>query len=102
MESTAFKQPAAEDDGVDAEVLYPTPRLSGAIIANQDAEYHVAMVRAYNDWLSEMVGYAPERLCGVALLPNRGVEEAVAEVASATGLPRREVYARALEIKAGG
>ena len=32
-------------DGVDAEVLYPTPRLSQAIIANPDAEYHVAMVR---------------------------------------------------------
>ncbi|HEV2368551.1 MAG TPA: hypothetical protein VGR90_01670, partial [Acidimicrobiales bacterium] len=39
-------------DGVDAEVLYPTPRLSNAIVANRDPEYHLAMVRAYNDWLS--------------------------------------------------
>jgi predicted TIM-barrel fold metal-dependent hydrolase len=67
-------------DGVDAEVLYPTPRLSGAIIANKDTDYHLTMIRAYNDWLSEFVGYAPERLCGVAIIPNRGVEEAVAEV----------------------
>src|SRR5207245_8241935 len=36
-------------DGVDAEVLYPTPRLNHGIVANHDAEYHDAMVRAYND-----------------------------------------------------
>ena len=30
------------------------------------------MVRAYNDWLSEYVAYAPERFGGLALLPNRG------------------------------
>ena len=67
-------------DGVDAEMLYPTPRLSGAIIANQDPAYHLAMVRAYNDWLSEYVEHAPERFGGIAIVPNRGVEEAVAEI----------------------
>ena len=67
-------------DGVDAEVLFPTPRLSGAIIANRDTDYHLAMVRAYNDWLSEFVADAPERFGGVALLPNRGVEAAAAEI----------------------
>jgi predicted TIM-barrel fold metal-dependent hydrolase len=67
-------------DGVDAEMLYPTPRLSGAIIANQDTEYHLTMVRAYNDWISEFVEYAPERFGGIAIVPNRGVEEAVAEI----------------------
>ena len=67
-------------DGVDAEVLYPTPRLSNAIIAHRDADYHLAMVRAYNDWISEFVGHAPDRLGGLMILPNRGVEEAVAEV----------------------
>jgi predicted TIM-barrel fold metal-dependent hydrolase len=67
-------------DGVDAEVLYPTPRLSNAIVANRDADYHLAMVRAYNDWISEYVSYAPERFGGLAILPNRGVEAAVAEL----------------------
>jgi uncharacterized protein len=67
-------------DGVDAEVLYPTPRLSQAVLANTDAEYHVAMVRAYNDWISEYVEHAPERFGGLAVIPNRGVEEAVAEI----------------------
>jgi uncharacterized protein len=67
-------------DGVDAEMLYPTPRLSGAIFANPDVEYHLAMVRAYNDWLSEFVAEAPERFGGLAIVPNRGVENACAEI----------------------
>lgn len=67
-------------DGVDAEVLYPTPRLSQAIVANPDAELHLACIQAYNDWLSEYVGHAPDRFGGLALLPSCGVEHAVAEI----------------------
>jgi predicted TIM-barrel fold metal-dependent hydrolase len=69
-----------ERDGVDAEILYPTPRLSQGIIANHDEDLHLACVRAYNDWLSEYVGAAPERFGGLALLPSCGVEHAVAEI----------------------
>src|SRR5262249_47817348 len=46
-------------DRVDAEVLYPTPRLAQGIAANRDAALHVALVRAYNDWLSDYVAHAP-------------------------------------------
>jgi predicted TIM-barrel fold metal-dependent hydrolase len=67
-------------DSVDAEVLYPTPRLSQAIFANSDADYHLAMVRAYNDWISEFAGYAPERFGGLAMLPNVGVDAALSEI----------------------
>jgi uncharacterized protein len=67
-------------DGVDAEVLYPTPRLSQAIVANPDPAYRDTMIRAYNDWLSEYVEYAPERFGGLAILPNSGAEAAVAEI----------------------
>ncbi len=74
-------------DGVDAEVLYPTPRLSNAIIANRDVDYHLTMIRAYNDWLSEFVSYAPERFGGLAILPNCGVDHAVAEVERVLGRP---------------
>ena len=69
-----------DSDKVDAEVLFPTPRLSQAVIANPDTEYHLAMVRAYNDWLAEFCAYAPERFGGMAIVPNRGVASAVAEV----------------------
>lgn len=74
-------------DGVDAEVLYPTPRLANAIVANPDPEYHLAMVRAYNDWLSEYVEYAPARFAGLAIVPNRGADAAVDEIRRVQGRP---------------
>jgi uncharacterized protein len=74
-------------DDVDAEVLYPTPRLSQGVAANTDADLHHAMVRAYNDWLSEYVEYAPARFAGLAMLPNRGVADAVAEIDRVWGRP---------------
>ncbi len=67
-------------DQVDAEVLYPTPRLSQALAANTDADLHLAMVQAYNDWLSEYVAYDPSRFRAIYYLPNRGLDQALAEV----------------------
>jgi uncharacterized protein len=67
-------------DFVDAAVFYPTPRISQMVIANPDPELHLAMVQAYNDWLSEYAGHDPSRLGGIMLVPNRGVEAAVAEI----------------------
>jgi predicted TIM-barrel fold metal-dependent hydrolase len=69
-----------DTDGVDAEVLYPTPRLAQAVVATPDVDLHLAMVRAYNDWISEYVEHAPDRFGGLAMLPNRGAESAAAEV----------------------
>jgi predicted TIM-barrel fold metal-dependent hydrolase len=74
-------------DGVDAEVVYPTPRLAQGIVAPTDVEFHLALVRAYNDWLSEYVAYAPDRYGGLALLPNRGAAHAVAEFERVWGRP---------------
>src|SRR4051812_27085029 len=48
-----------DTDGVDAEILYPTPRLNWGVVANPDPEFHLALVQGYNDWLSEYVEYAP-------------------------------------------
>ncbi len=41
--------------------------------ATKDVDFHLALVRAYNDWLSEYVAYAPERFArlGVAAEPRR-------------------------------
>lgn len=74
-------------DCVDAEVMFPTPRLSFSMFANRDAEFHLALVRAYNDWLSEYCAHAPQRLAGMAITPNRGVEMCVEEVQRAAKLP---------------
>src|SRR5438874_5545817 len=77
-----------DQDGVDAEVMYPTPRISSSLFWNTaDPEFHVWLIRAYNDWLSEYCAHAPERLVGVALLPNIGAEAAVEELQRAAKLP---------------
>jgi predicted TIM-barrel fold metal-dependent hydrolase len=72
-------------DLVDAAVFYPTPRISQIVIANQDPELHLAMVKAYNDWLIDYCAHDPSRLGAIVLLPNRGVDQAVAEIERVAG-----------------
>ena len=75
-------------DGVTGEVMYATPSIQAALATHGDDEYHLAMIRAYNDFVSEYVAYAPHRFCGLALLPNRGgVKAAVAELERVIGRP---------------
>lgn len=74
-------------DGCDAALNYPTPRLSSGMAAQPDAAFSIELIRAYNDWLAEYCAYAPDRLFGLALLPNRGVKEAIAEYERAMALP---------------
>jgi predicted TIM-barrel fold metal-dependent hydrolase len=75
-------------DGVAAEVLYPTPRIACALSWHRDdAAFHLACVRAYNDWLAEFCSHDPARLWGVAMVPNAGVADAVAEFERAAALP---------------
>jgi predicted TIM-barrel fold metal-dependent hydrolase len=83
--------PRLEDqdrDGVDAEILYPTPRISNQLFWNNaDPEFHVDCIRAYNDWMSEFCSHATERLWGVAMVPTAGTESAVTEFERAVSLP---------------
>jgi predicted TIM-barrel fold metal-dependent hydrolase len=75
-------------DGVEAEVLYPTPRVSHNVFANnRDREFHLDCIRAYNDWLSEYASFAPDRLVGIAMIPTTDVESAVSELTRAMALP---------------
>jgi predicted TIM-barrel fold metal-dependent hydrolase len=67
-------------DGIDAEVMYPTPRLSSAIYATGDAEFHLALVQAYNDWIAEYCEHDVSRFRALPILPNRGVEQALLEI----------------------
>ncbi len=69
-----------DQDLVDAAVFYPTPRISQMVITNPDPELHLAMVQAYNDWLIDYCAHDPLRLGAIVLLPNRGVDQAVAEI----------------------
>ncbi|MHB8463476.1 MAG: amidohydrolase family protein [Acidimicrobiales bacterium] len=69
-----------EADGVDAEVIYPSGGPVQFATGTTDPDFHLAMVQAYNDFLAEFCAYAPHRLGGAAVLPNRGVAQAIAEV----------------------
>jgi predicted TIM-barrel fold metal-dependent hydrolase len=67
-----------DNEGIDAAVLYPS---SGQLFfLFEGAEVAAALCRAYNDWLAEYCSYAPERLIGVALLPQQDPELAAAEL----------------------
>jgi predicted TIM-barrel fold metal-dependent hydrolase len=68
-----------EADGIDAEVLFPGP-VHRAIPSVRDPELHHAMVVAYNDWMSEFCAHAPDRLGGVMMIPNRGIDGALREL----------------------
>jgi len=64
-----------DTDGIDAEILFNfTPR-------HKEADFVQAMVRAQNGWLAEeFCAVDRDRLLGVGLLANRGVDEDIAEM----------------------
>jgi predicted TIM-barrel fold metal-dependent hydrolase len=70
-----------DTDGIDAQVLYG----DGAMGA-KDPELRTALVRAYNDWLSEFCRTAPERYLGQAVVPVHDPDEAVREVERTAGM----------------
>ena len=72
-------------DMVDVHVLFPS--YAFLICDSPDAELHVAMIRAYNDWISEFCSYAPDRLYAQALVPSSGVDDAIAEATRVRELP---------------
>ncbi len=71
-------------DGIDAEILYYPiygPRLMANMI-RKDKDCYLALIQAYNTFLArEYCIVAPDRLLGVALIPETGVDDAIAEVA---------------------
>jgi predicted TIM-barrel fold metal-dependent hydrolase len=75
----AWRVATMSADGLDAEVLFPNRPFQG-VVGCTDPELHLAMVQAYNDWLSDFCAYDPTRLAGLAAIPNRGVADAVAEI----------------------
>ena len=51
-----------------------------------DDEAYKAMIRAYNQWLAEeYCAYSPNRLIAMGVLPDTGVDDAVAEMEYCAG-----------------
>ena len=79
-------------DGVDAEVLYPSQRTMRHFMLDDDNEFHRHGIQAYNNWMAkEFMAAAPDRLVGLAQMPNVGVEEMIAEMRRARSLGMRGV-----------
>jgi predicted TIM-barrel fold metal-dependent hydrolase len=79
-------------DGIDACFLYPSQRTMHYFMGNRDRDFHLAGIRAYNDWLAqEFCAVDPERLFGVAQMPNLGVQAMIDEMTRCAGLGYRGV-----------
>lgn len=69
-------------DGIDAEVLFTGVAGPGLWRGIREDRVYKAVVRAYNDFLGrEYCAVAPSRLIGLGVLPETGVEDAIAEMA---------------------
>jgi predicted TIM-barrel fold metal-dependent hydrolase len=70
-----------DEDGVDAEILYPPQRAMLTFMKNQDKEAHLAGIQAYNRWLKDGFCAADkDRLIGIFQTPNVGIETSVSEL----------------------
>ncbi len=70
-----------DQDHVDAEVLYTHPSYLNSWRGIKDNEPYLAMIRAYNGWVAEeYCSVAPDRLIGTGMIPDTGIDDAVAEL----------------------
>jgi predicted TIM-barrel fold metal-dependent hydrolase len=70
-----------DQDGVDAEVLFGSARMMSHFFSDDDPEFHLAGVQAFNDWVAqEFIRVAPDRLIGCAVMPALGVDAAIREM----------------------
>jgi predicted TIM-barrel fold metal-dependent hydrolase len=78
---------ALDVDGIDAQVLY-----GDGAMQLQDPELRTVCVRAYNDFLSEFVGAAPDRYIGLGIVPIHDSEASVKEVERFRQLGLRGIF----------
>jgi len=65
-------------DGVGAELLFPPQRTMSHFLGDEDADFVLAGVEAYNNFLfEEFCAPDPTRLIGVAQIPSLGIDAAV-------------------------
>ena len=84
-------------DGVDAEVLYPSQRTMAAFMAQPDADYHLAGLDAYNQWMWEDFSAADRRrLIGLYQIPGVDIESSVMRLKEAKAIGARGVIISAL------
>ena len=78
-----------DEDGIDAEVLFPPVFATRFLEGIGDPDVYRSMIRAYNTWLAdEYCAVAPDRLIGNSVTPTSDIGHAVEELqfAAAAGL----------------
>ena len=83
-----------DDQGVDAQVLYPT--VGGQILGKpfKNPELLAAVCRAYNDWSLEYCSLSPMRLRMAAMLPMQAPDLAIEEARRAVSKGAAAFYLR--------
>jgi predicted TIM-barrel fold metal-dependent hydrolase len=82
-----------DQHGIEVSVIYPSAALHFASIPERDVV--IALTRAYNDWLADFCGTDPDRLIGIAALPQCDIPASMAEARRAVvGLGFRGVFLR--------
>jgi predicted TIM-barrel fold metal-dependent hydrolase len=70
-----------DQDGVDAEVMFTHGSYPVYWHGISDDEAYRAVIRAYNEWLAEeYCAYNPIRLLAMGIIPDTGVDDAIAEM----------------------
>jgi predicted TIM-barrel fold metal-dependent hydrolase len=70
-----------DTDGVDAQFIFPSQRTMYHFMGNQDHDFHLAGVQAYNNYMAqEFCAADSERLFFLAQMPNLGVDAMIAEM----------------------
>jgi predicted TIM-barrel fold metal-dependent hydrolase len=70
-----------DEDGVDAEVMYTHPIYLNFWRGIRENEPYKAMIHAYNEWLGEeYCAVAPDRLIAMGMIPDTGLNDAIAEM----------------------
>jgi predicted TIM-barrel fold metal-dependent hydrolase len=81
-----------DEDGIDAEVLFPPVFASRFLEGIKDRDVYVAMIRAYNTWLAQdYCAVAPDRLIGNSVTPISTLADAIDALRHAHELGLRSV-----------
>jgi predicted TIM-barrel fold metal-dependent hydrolase len=69
-----------DQDGISAAVFFPPQRTMIYFMFLEDKAFALAGMRAYNDFISDWVGFDRSRLGAVWQMPATGIDDAVAEL----------------------
>ena len=70
---------AMDREGIDVAILYPSRGLFALALDTMEPALAAAIARAYNDWMYDFCGVAPDRLYGAGMVSPFDVESAVSE-----------------------